>query len=233
MAIAQLLTAQKIGLDDKVGDHLSGFAPEVADQVTVRHLLTMTSGMGDYWNEEWDARWSTIKTVDDLMDLIRKIPLDFEPGSSKQYSNAGYAVLGAIVAAVTGQTYYDYVREHIFEPAGMKDTDSYEMDQIVPNLAIGYTTNRSESPYNGNELQNNLFVHSVKGSPAGGGYSTVDDLVRYAEALRANQLGGPAVSEFTMSPDPDKPARPRAFALAGGAPVGIMNRPGFSGDRFS
>lgn len=224
MAIAQLLEKEKIGLDDKISQYLDDLPEEIASKVTIRHLLTMRSGMGHYWNEEWRAKWSTIKTVDALMDIIKKVPLDFEPGSKQQYSNSGYVVLGAIVEKVTGQSYYNYVREHIYKPAGMHNSDCYELDQIVPNLAIGYTQNRSKTPFEKNKWQNNLFMHSVKGSPAGGGYSTVDDLNLYVEALKQNKLAGEKYTNMVLGlfQNADHPdSRPRGFGIAGGAPVGI------------
>lgn len=224
MAIAQLLEQGKIHLDDKLGTYRPDFPKEIAEKVTVRHLLTMQSGMSAYWNDEWQAKWATIKTVDDLIEIIKKIPLDFEPGTRSQYSNSGYVVLGAIIEKTTGQNYYDYVREHIFEPAGMENTDSYELDQIVPNLARGYTQNRSQHPFNGNKLQNNLFLHSVKGAPAGGGYSTLDDLNIYVEALKSNKLASERYTNLVLGlfqnvDNPDR--RPQGFGIAGGAPVGI------------
>ncbi len=224
IAMAQLLEQGQVGLDDPMSTYLPDFPSEIADKVTIRHLLTMTSGMGEYWNEHYEATWSTIRTVDALMEIIKEIPLDFEPGTQQQYSNSGYVVLGAIIESVTGGSYYDYVGEHVFKPAGMEHTDSYELDQIVPNLAIGYTQNRSGHPYNDNKWQNNMFMHSVKGGPAGGGYSTLDDLLKFVEALKADKLAGPrytnmALGLFRNLDNPDE--RPPAFGVAGGAPVGI------------
>lgn len=224
MAIAQLLERGLIGLDDRIGKYLSDLPDDWGEKITIRHLLTMRSGLGHYWNEDWEQRFAKIRTVDDLMDVIVKTPLQFDPGSSKQYSNSGYVVLGAIIEKVTGQSYYDYVRENIFEPAGMENTDSYELDQIVPNMARGYTVNRSDHPYLGKARQNNFFLHSVKGSPAGGGYSTVDDLNRYVEALKSNALAGEEYTNMVlgMFENAEGPReRPAGIGVAGGAPVGI------------
>jgi len=224
MAIAQLLEKGRICLDDKISRYLDNFPEEIGNKVTIRHLLTMRSGMGHYWIEEWRAKWATIKTVDALIEIIKKIPLDFEPGAKQQYSNSGYVVLGAIIEKVTGQSYYDYVRQNVFEPAGMFNTDSYELDQVVPNLAIGYTRNRSQVPYANNKWQNNLFLHSVKGSPAGGGYSTVDDLNLYVEALKENKLASEKHTNMVLGlfgNIDNLESRPGKFGIAGGAPVGI------------
>jgi CubicO group peptidase (beta-lactamase class C family) len=224
LAIAQLLEGGRIGLDDPIGKYLDDLPDDWGKKITVRHLLTMRSGLGHYWNEEWESKFAKIRTVGDLMDVVVRGSLDFEPGTSKQYSNSGYVVLGAIIESVTGQSYYDYVREHIFEPAGMEDTDSYEVDRIVPNLARGYTANRSEGPNNHNKWQENFFLHSVKGSPAGGGFSTVDDLNKFVEAMKSNALAGERYTNmvlgmFENADSPDE--RPKGIGIAGGAPVGI------------
>ncbi len=224
LAIAQLLEKGRVGLDDPIGKYLPDLPDGWGEKITVRHLLTMRSGLGHYWNEEWESKFAKIRTIGDLMDVVVKGSLDFEPGTRKQYSNSGYVVLGAIIESVTGTSYYDYVRENIFEPAGMADTDSYEVDQIVPNLARGYTQNRSETPYNNNRLQNNFFLHSVKGSPAGGGFSTVEDLNRFVEAMKNNKLAGERYTNmvlgmFENADSPEK--RPRGIGIAGGASVGI------------
>lgn len=224
VAIAQLLEKGMIALDDRIGKHLPDLPDGWGEKITIRHLLTMRSGLGHYWNEKWRSKLTQIKTVDDLMEIVVDGGLEFEPGTNKRYSNSGYVVLGAIIEEVTGQSYYDYVRENVYAPAGMENTDSYELDQIVPNVARGYTANRSQTPYRGEDLQNNLFLHSVKGSPAGGGYSTVDDMNRYVEALKADVLAGEKYTNMVlgMFENADDPTeRPEGIGIAGGANVGI------------
>ena len=91
--------------------------------MTIHQLLTHTSGLGDYFNPKWEARKPTLRAVKDYLPLFAGEPLGFEPGSTFGYSNAGFIVLGAIIERVTGQSYQDYVREHVYLPAGMADTD--------------------------------------------------------------------------------------------------------------
>ena len=128
-----------------------------------------------------------LRSVDDFLALFIDEPLAFRPGERFEYSNSGYVVLGALVERVCGGSYYDYVRKHIYDPAGMSDTDAYELDRDAPNLAIGYTRHGDVGPEPG-PRRNNLFLHSIKGSPAGGGYSTVGDLVRFGAALLDHRL---------------------------------------------
>jgi len=181
VAVYQLLDAGKLNLDDTVGKYLPQFPPAVANKVTVGHLLEHRSGWGAYWeNPTWNARRAELRSLDDYMAFIKDIPLDFEPGSRMQYSNTGYEVLGAIVEAVAGQSYFDYVRDNVYEPAGMMATDAYLRDGSTPNMAIGYA--------GGGYGQDNSSMLSPKGSAAGGGLSTAADLLRFAAALDEGTL---------------------------------------------
>ena len=140
IAIAQLVERGKLSFTDTVGKLLPDYPnKEVADKVTVHHLLTHTSGIPNYINEKFQANLNNLKTVADYLPLFANDPLSFEPGAKWQYSNSGFTVLGLIVEKVSGQNYYDYVKEHIFKPAGMVNTDSYERDKEISNLAVGYT----------------------------------------------------------------------------------------------
>jgi CubicO group peptidase (beta-lactamase class C family) len=190
VAIMQLAEQGKVSLHDPVGKYLPDLPhPEIAERVTIHHLLTHTSGMQDYWEEIFDAHWWEIKTVSQMVELIFEDSLLFEPGSEFHYSNSGPIVLGMIIEEVTGQDYYDYIREKIYQPAGMIGTDCYEMDRPVANLAIGYTKMTYDgTPTPDGSWRNNLFMHVVKGGPAGGGFSTVEDLLSFDIALRSNKL---------------------------------------------
>lgn len=189
VAIAQLAERGKVSFDDPIIKYLPDFPNKsVAEKVTIHQLLTHTSGMGDFFNEKFEAQKTRLRAVQDYFPLFVNDRLSFEPGQKWQYSNAGFIVLGAIIEKVSGQNYFDYVRDHIYKPAGMIDTDSYETDREVVNRAIGYTeigpSNRAEP----GPLRNNLIINPVKGSPAGGGYSTVEDMLRFGIALRSHKL---------------------------------------------
>ena len=200
VAIAQLVEAGKLSFDDIVGEHLPDYPnPEVAEKVTIHHLLTHTSGLGSYWNDRWEERWTKLREVDDLLPLFADEPLAFEPGELFQYSNAGPVVLGLIIEKVTGQSYYDYIREKVCGPAGMLDTDCYEMDTPVPNLAMGYTMSVPDGASGEGFWRNNLFMHSVRGGPAGGGFSTVDDLLKFSRALQNHELLSPEMTATVIT----------------------------------
>jgi D-alanyl-D-alanine carboxypeptidase len=188
VAIAQLAQAGRLSFTDTVGKHLTDYPnKEVADKVTIHHLLTHTSGLGMYWNEKWMAQREKLLTVAAHLPLFASDPPSFAPGEKFQYSNSGFMVLGAIIEKVSGQDYYSYMQEHVFKPAGMSDTGFYEPGKETPNLAIGYTT-RSEDGKPLEEARDNSDMREVKGGPAGGGYSTAPDLVKFHQALLSHKL---------------------------------------------
>jgi len=201
VAIARLAEMDRLAFTDPVGKHLPDYPNKaVAEHVTLHHLLTHTSGVGDYFNEKYmEAAKDRFRTVRDFFPLFVDEPLEFEPGSRFRYSNAGFMILGAVIEKVSGQSYFDYVRDHVYKPAGMTDTDAYEMDQDTPNLATGYTRENLQGQFLAAPPRNNLFLHVVKGGPAGGGFSTAADLIRFARALRGHRLLGPELTELVVA----------------------------------
>jgi CubicO group peptidase (beta-lactamase class C family) len=186
-AVARLVEAGKLSFDDRVSKYLdeTWLPRSVTDRVTIRHLISHTSGLGSYFNEEY-ARSSRdlFRALDDYKPLIRNDRPAFTPGERFQYSNTGMFLLGVIIEKVTGEDYFNHIRKAIYTPAGMTGSDCYEMDYPVENLAIGYSADFA-SPY---KWQNNLYKHVLKGGPAGGGFSTVKDLHKFALALLAGKL---------------------------------------------
>lgn len=188
VAIMQLVERGKLSLDDPISKHLDdGWLPNVdKSSVKVVHLLTHTSGLGSYFTPEWDQRSRSLyRTVDDWKPLIASETLAFPPGTAWQYSNTGMLVAGAVIEAVSGVDYYTYVRENITGPAGMTGTDCYELDLVNKNLAVGYEPVDIDGV---RTFRNNIFQHVMRGGPAGGGYSTVEDLLRFDQALRSGKL---------------------------------------------
>lgn len=203
MAIAQLVEKGKLSFDDP----LSKFTPDFPDaesakKIQVKHLLSHTAGLGGYFSKRYqDMSRNKLRTVDDMMALAKQDEkLLFEPGSKWQYSNTGMLVLGKIIEVVSGQSYFDYVRENIYKPAEMVNTDAYELDKVNPNLAVGYHKTFTD---NGIVWSNNVFQHVMRGGPQGGGYSTVEDLLRFDQALRGGKLVSPAMVKVLTTPKPE------------------------------
>ncbi len=226
IAVEQLARAGKLKLDDRIDRYLPSYPREAAAKITIQMLIDHRAGVPDIFGPKYmTADRTQLRSVSDWVALIQDQPLRFQPGTREEYSNGGYVLLGAIVEKVSGKNYYDYVRERIFDPAGMKDTDSYETDDPVANLASGYTRRlggASEGPWRDNET-----TRPGRGSPAGGGYSTVDDLFRFAQALRSGKLGEGGEGGVAVAGGADPPAAERVgtrmrgvFRRAGVAPGG-------------
>ncbi len=152
--------------------YLPDYPSPIADKVTIQQIAEMSSGMGDVFGPKYDATpKDRIRSLNDYVPFFVDQPLEFEPGTKRRYSNAGYIVLGLVVERLSGMSYYDYVRTKLFAPAGMNDTDSYPVDAIVANRAIGYMGPK--------HARTNIYELPARGSSAGGGYSTVADLLRF------------------------------------------------------
>ena len=189
-SIVQLTEKGKLSFQDTIDKFVdkSWLPEEITSKVTIHHLLTHTSGLGSYFNDTFsNGSRARFRTLEDFKPLVRDEKLAFEPGQRFRYSNTGMFFLGVIIEKVTGKSYFDYIRENIYKPAGMTNTDSYEMDEPVENLAIGYYRDQ-ESPYG---WKNNYYLHVIKGGPAGGGFSTVKDLHRFGRALLTGKLVSP------------------------------------------
>jgi len=189
VACMQLVEAGKLSLEDPVSKHLGNdWLPKVdKKKVRLKHLLTHTSGLGSYFTDEWDRASRTLyRTVDDWKPIIKNDTLAFEPGTRWQYSNTGMLVAGAIIEKVSGVDYYQYIPNHSTWPAGMTKTDFFETHPVTRNLPVGY---EKQNVAGGRPIyRNNLYRHVVRGGPAGGGYSTVTDLLKFDQALRSEKL---------------------------------------------
>jgi CubicO group peptidase (beta-lactamase class C family) len=175
-AIMLLVEEGKISLADKI----TKFFPDVPatwNNITVRHLLTHTSGMGDY-PPEIELRRDY--TEEEYFDHFKKAPLAFEPGTDWDYSNVGYVTLGLLIRKVTGKFYGDFLQERIFKPLGMTTRIISEAD-IVPNRAAGYRLVQGA-------LKNQEWVSPSTNSTADGSlYLTILDLAKWDAALYTNR----------------------------------------------
>ncbi len=193
VAVLQLVEAGKISLDEKVGHYLPDFPNHrVRDEVTIEQLLTHTSGMGNFWEQLADKPKERYTAVADYVPLFADQPLQFAPGRGFAYSNNGYTVLGLVIEAASGESYFDYVRERIYRRCGMTDTDAIELDNPVPNLATGYSRS-SDRP---GHMVSNLYTNTFKGGPAGGSYTTARDMLKFANALMRFELLTPSDTEL-------------------------------------
>ncbi|MDX1385899.1 MAG: serine hydrolase domain-containing protein, partial [Thermoanaerobaculia bacterium] len=238
VAIARLAAEGALHLDDTIADHLPGYPnPEVAGRVTIRQLVEHSAGIPDIFDDAFfRSSRALYRQPEDFLPLFAEKPLRFEPGTRFEYSNGGYMVLGAIVAAASGESYADYVERHVFGPAGMTATGFFARDEPVPNVAVGYTTRSlagepHDGPGAGSErdegsLRNNLYVLPIRGNSAGSAFATVGDLLLFDRALREHRLLDPAWTRWIFEDvEPTADAPPAAtgpatvgIGIAGGAP---------------
>lgn len=194
VAVLQLVEAGRLKLTDPLGKYLTDYPnQEIATKVTIHQLLTHTGGTGDIFGPEFNKHRQELRTLDDYVALYGKRGPQFEPGSQWRYSNYGMVLLGVVIERVTGQSYYDYVQEHIYKPAGMTLTGSLPEDQTVAGRSIGYM--RSES---GSWVPNTDTL-PYRGTSAGGGYSTVGDLFKFSNALMTRKLLNAASTELLIT----------------------------------
>ena len=198
VGILQLVEAGKLSLNEPLTKYVkrSHFGKGNFDKITIRHLLTHTSGIG-YIPGEISAN-KDIRQLDDSIPQLKKAQLNSEPGTSYRYSNTGMHLLGMVIEKISGENYYHYIDRHIYQPANMNNSGSFDIDVPEQNLAMGYYFDSSI-----NNWKNNTFIHSVKGGPAGGGYSTVEDLNNFANALTNYKLLSPELTEQAYSAKPE------------------------------
>jgi D-alanyl-D-alanine carboxypeptidase len=183
-AIVQLQQAGKLQFGDPLIKYLPDYPNSAwASKVTIHQLLTHTGGAGDFFGPEFDKHRLELKTLQDYVKLYGKREPTFEPGTSWDYANYGFIILGIVVEKASRQDYYEYVRQHIFQPAGMTSTDSLPEDQPVSNRSVGYMSSGGS-----NALVPNDSTLPYRATSAGGGYSTVGDLLAFANALENHKL---------------------------------------------
>lgn len=195
VCVMQLFDNNRIKLEDNIVKYIPELKMEMAEEITILHLLKMTSGLGGYFDSDmYVSGYQSFQNLEDYLPVLLGLKLDSKPGTRPQYSNAGYELLGIMIQRVSGQNYYDYVKKNVYEKAGMINTDAYNRNKKTKNLAHGYSQyEENESMGQLSDNQNGKFVLNVnerypKGSAAGGGYSTVEDLSKFAISLNQDNL---------------------------------------------
>ena len=185
-AVMMLVEEGKLGLDDKIVKFIPE-APATWNDVTVRNLLTHTSGIADYGGEEDTMGKGVINfrkdyTEEELVQAFAKMPKDFPAGQKWSYSNTGYVLLGVIIHRVTGEFYGDFLQERIFEPLGMTSTRIISEADIVPHRSSGYRLVKGE-------WKNQEWVAPTLNTTADGAlYTNVLDLAKWDAALYTTKL---------------------------------------------
>jgi CubicO group peptidase (beta-lactamase class C family) len=187
LAVAQLVEKGQLRYNDPLSQYFPDFPNAAfAKKATIHHLLSHTSGVKEYWTEEYEKNWKTILDTKQMLPWVYKAGTAFEPGTQFQYSNSNFILAGLIVEKVSGMDYYEYVRQHITAPLGMKQTDFYLRGGSAANLA---------EPLKRDARGWELVELGARGTSAGGSYSTPREMLKFARGL----AGGKLVSKETLT----------------------------------
>ncbi|GEN83908.1 penicillin-binding protein [Sporosarcina luteola] len=203
VAICLLVEDGKISFDTKLKDCLDIDFPNFDEDITIHHLLTHTSGAPDYFNEEimddFEMLWNSrpmyhIRSPKDFLPMFQNEKMQDRLGSSFQYNNTGYILLGLIVEHVTECSFAEFVEEHIFRKVDMKNAGYFEMDRLPERTALGHIED-SEGTW-----KTNIYSLPAKGGPDGGAFVSVEDMVRFWQALTNHQLLSMKMTEMLFVP---------------------------------
>jgi len=211
VAVMQMIDQGRLSFDTGVVDFLGLTDTTISKAVTVYQLLTHTSGIADDADEEAGEEledvyrekpnYSIKETVDFLPQFIHKPP-NFAPGQGCRYCNVSYILLGLMVERLTGLSYRDYVRQHIFAPAGMASSDFFRMDRVNENVAEGADPLEDETG-KVTGWKRNIYSYPPQGSPDGGAHVTAGDLIRFMQVMQAGQLLSPELTKMFFTPQVD------------------------------
>jgi CubicO group peptidase (beta-lactamase class C family) len=208
VAALQLVDDGRLDLDTPITEIVDLTGTSISPDVTVWHLLTHTSGIADDADEEagesYAALWvdkpvySVVRTRDFLPQFVHKPP-NFPPGKECRYCNVGYVLVGLAIEEITGTAYRDHIRDAVFARAGMTGSGFYDRRDPAPNVAEGWdpvldTAGRITG------WRQNIFSYPPIGSPDAGAHTTVADLVRFLQALRADELLSAQRTEQFLTP---------------------------------
>ncbi|WNF23513.1 serine hydrolase [Mesobacillus jeotgali] len=198
IAICQLVEQGKLTFTTRLKDCLDIEFPNFSDEITIHHLLTHTSGVPDYFDEDvmddFEELWIKrpmyqIRSLKDFLPMFQNEQMKFTPGETFHYNNAGYILLGLIVEQASGMEFTAYVEEYIFKKAGMMDSGYFSFDALPSDTALGYIDLPDGS------WKTNIYSLPVKGGSDGGAYVTVEDMSKLWKAL----LGQLLLKEETLN----------------------------------
>jgi len=208
IAALQLIDEGLLALDTAVVDFLRLKDTTISKEVTIYHLLTHTSGIGDDVEEEdgevYEALWKTrpnyaVRETADFLPQFMHKPPNFPPGGGCRYNNCAFILLGLAIELVSGMTYRDYIRERVFNRAGMAHSDFYHMDHVHENIAEGCDPIWDEAGLV-TGWKKNIYSYPPIGSPDSGALVTVTDLDRFLRTVQAGKLLSPRLTQAFFTP---------------------------------
>jgi len=203
LAIGKLIEAGKLSLSTKVAECVPWTFPRYSTDITIRHLLTHTSGIPDYYDEEkitdFDnftvvIPWCELRTPSDYLAVFPDEEMKFAPGTRFSYSNGGYILLGVVIEEISGMPYRDFVQQEIFEAVGMARSGYFAMNKLPENTAFGYVEE------DGGEWRTNIFDLPIVGASDGGAFITAHDLARLWDAFWGYEILAEDLVELYTTP---------------------------------
>jgi len=214
LAVMSLVKDGKLELETRARDALGSAGSSLDPDITVRHLLAHTSGIGDYLDEDTigdvedyalDVPVHRLAEPRDFLPLLRGRLAKFPPGTRFSYCNSGYVYLAVLIEAASGRSYHDVVQAEVCAPAGMQATEFLRLDELPGTAAIGYLPKRS--------WRTNHLHLPVRGAGDGGAYSTVGDIARFWSALFTGCIVPRTLVNEMIRPQLDSPAEKLAYGL--------------------
>ncbi len=202
IAVCQLIESGQLSPSTRLTDVIDHEFPRFDPSITIHHLLTHTSGVPDYFDEEeldaqadfgdafGDLPIYRLRVPSDLLPLFQNEAMKFNPGERFSYSNAGYVLLGLAVEAASGMDYADYIERFVFARAGMTDSGFFETNNLPPNTALGYL----------DDGRTNTFEVPIRGMPDGGAFVTAPDMSLFWDSLFEHCLLGSEMTTTLLSP---------------------------------
>ncbi|WP_369379732.1 serine hydrolase domain-containing protein [Lysinibacillus fusiformis] len=191
IAIGQLIEQEKLSFDTKLYECLNHHFDHLDRNITIHHLLTHTSGIPDYFDEEemedFEELWVEnpmyhLRTLSDFLPLFQNRPIKYKVGDRFHYNNAGYILLGLIVEQTSGLVFSDYIQQNIFDRVKMTESGYFSLDALPSNTALGYIDNPDGT------WKTNIYSLPVKGGSDGGAFVTVGDMAKLWQALMNFEL---------------------------------------------
>ncbi|WP_422659498.1 serine hydrolase domain-containing protein [Paenibacillus sp. EC2-1] len=203
IAICQLIEDGKLSLDSRLHECLDESFPHFDTNITIRHLLTHTSGVPDYFDEDvmddFEQLWVEqpmyhMRRLHDFLPLFKHGQMKFAPGERFQYNNTGFILLGLIIENISGMKYTCYVQSRIFDTAGMRNSGYFALDALPGNTAIGYIDHEDGT------WRTNIYSLPVQGGSDGGAFVTAPDMMKLWDALMNHKLLGKDMTTELLTP---------------------------------
>lgn len=202
-AVCQLIEEKKLNFDTLLKDCLDITFPYFDEDITIKHLLLHTSGIPDYFEDEtmraYEDLWIQkpmyrMKKTSDYLSLFQQKKMVSPVEAMFHANHAGYILLGLIIEQVTGMEFSEYIEQHVFEKAGMKDSGYFKLDQLPERTAVGYIETKE------GESKTNQYAIPIKGGPDRGAYTTSADMVLFWEALMSFKLLSKEMTTIFLEP---------------------------------